>query len=375
MISSLSIGNFKSIKQLQCDFPQFAAIVGKNAAGKTNILQAIAIVKELTSGDPVDSVLGKIVLAPAEIFNKETTEKISSLGVKLTDKDGTEYQLKISLRLVNGNVPANFVISHERLEVHKDGNVHLVYERKENQAEDGNGNAIPTIDPKRLLASLFQGPEAEAVRAIFMGVRIPDPQLMDSRDAVVGITEKNLAGLLIQLRHNEPQLYVEFEKVTKKLLPTFASIKELAAQPAGAPASEEQYMILFEEKHLRGQLSVKLLSAGDVRTLYIIAVAIGMQEYGTLILEEIENGIHQKRIQEIIDHLEQISLVKNVQVLFTTHSERVVNRIAPQKVLYVEKDLTKGTRLIPLSGAQELADIQAVLSKGGSLSDYLSTSF
>ena len=199
---------------------------------------------------------------------------------------------------------------------------------------------------------------------------------MDSRDTVAGITENNLAGLLVHLRHQEPQLYADFEKVAKKLLPTFASITELTARPDGTPVSgEEQYFILFEEKHLRGQLSVKLLSAGDVRTLYIMAVAMGMKTGGSLILEEIENGIHQKRIQEIIDHLEQIASVKNIQVIFTTHSERVINRLAPQKVLYVEKDLSKGTHLIALTDTKELTDIQGVLSKGGSLSEYLNANY
>lgn len=376
MIHSLTVRNFKSIKNLECTFPQFAAIVGMNAAGKTNILQSIAVLKELVAGDPVDPVLGKIILVPAEIFNKDTTDKVSVIGIELHD-DESRFYLEVSIRLINGNVPANFVIGHEKLEIIGDDKRVLVYERKENhQIEDGNGNTMPiSADPKKLFVALFNSPEASTVRQIFQKIQIPDPQLMDSRDTIVGASEKNLAGLLIELKHNSPQIYTEFEKVAKKLLPNFSSISETAAtrtEPTNSPPSEEHYLILFEEKHLRGQLSVKLLSAGDVRTLYIMAVVIGMAPKGTLILEEIENGIHQKRIEEIMEHLRHLSHVKEIQIIFTTHSERVINRLAPQEVLYVEKDLAKGTSLKALSEVGELSYIQEVLNKGGKLSDLLS---
>lgn len=375
MINFLSVKNFKSIKQLECKFPHFAALVGKNAAGKSNILQSIAVLKELVSGDVIDAVLGKRVLVPAEVFNKDTSEKVSTISIEISDKEETSYLLEISFQLMNGNVPANFVISYEKLEVSRGGNKIKIYERKEGQIEDSAGNPmIITADSKRLFISLFTNSEAQTVRDLFKNFQIPDPQLMDSRDTIVGIDEKNLAGLLIQLRHNEAQLYSEFEKIAKKLLPTFSSITELTQKidSTSTPTDEEQYFILFEEKHLRGQLSVKLLSAGDVRTLYIIAVAIGMKEHSTLILEEIENGIHQKRIEGIIEHLESISHIKKIQILFTTHSERVINRLPAHGVLYVENDLSNGTRITPLdNNVQTLSHIQEVLNMGGSLSEYI----
>ncbi len=378
MINSLSIKNYKSIKKSSCDFPllSVSAMVGKNAAGKTNVLQVIAILKELVAGDSIDEIIAKLVLVPNELFNKDDSEKSSAFSIVVSGKDEIKYRLEISLEIINGNVPANFIISKEKLETEFDGRQLTIYERKGNQIEDDNGNPIQlTVDSKKLFVSLYTKNEAQAVRDIFQNIRIPESKLIDSRDTIVGITEKNLAGLLIDLRHNEPAIYSDFEKVAKKLLPTFSAITELAARPdaANTSASEEQYLVLFQEKNLRGQLSMKVSSAGDIRTLYIIAAAMGMPQYGTLIIEEIENGIHQKRIEEIVDHLETISRVKNIQIIFTTHSERIINRMAAQYVIYVEKDLSKGTHLDPLTGPAELAQIKLVLEKGGSLSDYLST--
>lgn len=379
MINNLYIKNFKSIKELECSLPQFTAIVGRNAAGKTNILQAIGVLKELVAGDQVDVVIGKITLLLAEILNKDSSDKMFNIKIELTDKEEKLYFLEVVLKLINGTAPANFIVDHEKLTVKKhDSEKVIIYERKDNQIEDGTGAKILiTVDAKKLFVALFTNDEAQAVRDLFQNIVIPDSQLMDARESTAGITEENLTGLLIRLRHNEPQLYSEFEKVRGKLLPAFANITELASSSdkSNSLTQEEQYLVLFEEKHLRGQLSLKLLSAGDVRTLYIIAIAICMRDNSTLIFEEIENGIHQQRIEEIVNYLESISRVRNSQIIFTTHSEKVINRLALQEVLYIEKDPAKGTRIIPLDDHKELSHIHEILNKGGSLNDYLNITF
>ena len=57
------------------------------------------------------------------------------------------------------------------------------------------------------------------------------------------------------------------------------------------------------------------ISAGDIRTLYLIASALNMPDHSTIIIEEIENGIHQK-INDLIDHLDTISNIKSMQIIF-----------------------------------------------------------
>ncbi|GEM_PF-7079163 len=378
MINSLSIENFKSIKRTQIDFRQFTALIGRNAAGKTNILQAIAVLKELVSGESVDVAIGKRVLVLAEALNKDTQEKETSFAVEVSSTDETKYFLEIKLRFVNGNSPGSFIVAHEQLQVKQgDEPKATIYTREENHIGDAKGDSILiTVDQKKLFVALFANQAAQSIRDIFQSVKIPESQQIDDRDAIAGVAQANLTGLLIQLRHNQPEQYSEFEKIAKKLLPTFVSITELSSRTdaPNSPTDEGQYLLLFEEKNLRGQLSVKILSAGDIRTLYMIAAAISMKGPSTLILEEIENGIHQQRIEDIIDQLESVSRVKNIQIIFTTHSEKIIDRIAPHEILYVEKDSSKGTRAMSLK-SDELNRVREILSKGGTLTDYLNTTF
>ena len=54
MIESIDIKNFKSIKKSRAKLPFFGAIVGNNAAGKTNLIQAIAFIKESVFGKDIN---------------------------------------------------------------------------------------------------------------------------------------------------------------------------------------------------------------------------------------------------------------------------------------------------------------------------------
>jgi len=379
MINHLRISNFKSIKQVECDLPQFAAIAGRNAAGKTNLLQGLLILKELVGGDSIDPIVKRAVLVPGEILNKDSSEnKECLLEVTISAENGTGFILEVRLRLVNGTTPPNFIVSYERLQAIGDNGPSTVYERTEQTTVDKDGKQISfAVDSKKLFVANFTDPQSQQVRDIFQNVKIPDSTTIDSREATSGTTtEENLTNLLLQLRHNEQNTYSEFDKIVRELLPNFSGIKELSSKSETAPINnEEQYLLLFEEKHLRGQLSPKTLSAGDVRTLYFIAIALSTKPFGSLLIEEIENGIHQQRIENIIEHLETIARVRKLQILFTTHSDKVINRLPAHKILYVEKDLTSGTRITALSTPDQMKKINSILEKGGTLMDYIATNF
>ena len=69
MIESISIKNFKSIKLAEVNLPSFGAIVGNNAVGKTNLLQALSFIKDFALGVDLLVAQRKISLVPEELFN------------------------------------------------------------------------------------------------------------------------------------------------------------------------------------------------------------------------------------------------------------------------------------------------------------------
>ena len=69
MIVSIYIRNFKSIIEDSTEIPNFAAIVGLNAAGKTNLIQAIGLINDLVNGLTLEMAIEKIAFPLKEIFN------------------------------------------------------------------------------------------------------------------------------------------------------------------------------------------------------------------------------------------------------------------------------------------------------------------
>ena len=69
MIKTISITNFKSIKSGSTELPLFGAIVGKNAAGKTNFIQSINFIKNLVGYETIDKRSANPAQLAHEIFN------------------------------------------------------------------------------------------------------------------------------------------------------------------------------------------------------------------------------------------------------------------------------------------------------------------
>src|SRR5438876_2443336 len=85
MITNVSIKNFKSLKEVNFDLPQFTVIVGYNGAGKTNLLTAIKLISSLTSGKQINAAFDVLNIWPDEFFydsNSPVAEFTLNLVIK-----------------------------------------------------------------------------------------------------------------------------------------------------------------------------------------------------------------------------------------------------------------------------------------------------
>lgn len=374
MIKSILIKNFKSIKESKANFPFFGSIVGHNAAGKTNLVQALNFVRNLVLGSNTKVALENIVLTPSELFHYNESSAELSLFVEVMDNKEQEYILEVLINLVDGSVVTpTLKIGREKLQkISDEGKRITIYEREDNSLKATDGQPIPlAVEENKLALALYQNPDVLIVKDIFSKLSIPEPSSLDIRESIVNASEDGLASLILQMKHSNPDAYQQFLSITKKILPSFSAIEETPAPTPSPPTDTKQYsMVLLEEKNLKGKLSMKSVSSGDLRTLFLIAKTMNM-DGGTLIIEEIENGMHPKRIKDLLDRLLTISSKKNIQIVFTTHSTVVINKMRAEDVLYVKKDEKKGTQFVRLSEIKELDRVQNLLNEGLELTDLL----
>ena len=339
MIKSIDIKNFKSIKSHKATLPFFGAIVGKNAAGKTNLIQSIRFIKDLASGKKTEEAQEKISLIPNELFNFNDKTNEFCLEIILETKEKNKYLLNIIVLLKNETIkPASLIINKEILyKITEKDNKKVIYTREKDNLFDKNGDSVSlAIDQNKLALAVYKNPDNEEVKNTFIHTFIPQIETVSSFGSH-GITsvkseKDDFASILVNLRHKHLESYNKFQIIIKKLLPHFSSLIEISTGDVGSD-NEESYLIVLEEENLKGKLSMQSVSAGDLRTLFLVASTLNMENHSSLIVEEIENGMHPKRIIDLIDHLKTISRVKNMQILFTTHSPIRCSTI-PQKGRY-----------------------------------------
>lgn len=382
MYYSVEINNFKSIKKATAKFPSFAAIVGKNAAGKTNLIQAIKFIRDMAVGETTTEAQKSISLIPNELFNFNEGNNDFTIDLTIRSKDDSQYLLSIKIRLDNGTVkPATLIVNEEKLyKFINDNNKEEIYHRDKEGLKDKNSILIPiSVDSNKLGLAVYKTPDTVIVKDEFINTVIPDIELMNNIESIalgsIGSEFDNLASIIVSLHHNHPENYDKFQIIIQKLLPHFSSVIEITSKDAEVSPSpeKESYLVVLEERNLKKQLSMQSVSSGDLKTLLLIAATMNMADHSTLIIEEIENGMHPKRIIDLIEHLETISRIKKMQIIFTTHSPIVINRLSPQEVILTERETDKGTLFTLLEESEQISKIKKYLQEGGNLIDYLHT--
>ncbi|MBI5414746.1 ATP-binding protein [Candidatus Peregrinibacteria bacterium] len=384
MYYSIEINNFKSIKNASIELPSFGAVVGKNAAGKTNLIQAIQFVRDLAKGKTATDAQKAISLIPHELFNFNDGKNEFEIKIILNLKDEKKYLFCVKVSLINGSTkPASLFVVEEKLyEIKENGEKEVVYSRDKNILKDKSDGTIPVVvDINKLALALYKTQATDLVRDVFIKTVIPNIEQINNRESIaLGSTESeydNLANIIVNLHRNNQKNYDDFQKIIKALLPNFSSVVEIPSKTgevASPSAEKENYLVVLEERNLKQQLSMQSVSSGDLKTLLLIATAMSMENDSILIIEEIENGIHPKRIIELIERLERISTIKTMQILFTTHSPIVINSLSPQKIVLTDRGAEMGTQFTLLSKVEQISEIKKYLQEGGGLTDYLYTS-
>jgi AAA15 family ATPase/GTPase len=117
------------------------------------------------------------------------------------------------------------------------------------------------------------------------------------------------------------------------------------------------------------QLSPNQLSEGTFKTLALIFYILN-DDSRLVLIEEPEVCVHHGLLASIIELIKQQSKFK--QVIISTHSDYVLDKISPEEVALVQK-MDNGTSVQPLSKALSDDDYSALkqyLNKSGNLGEY-----
>ena len=74
-------------------------------------------------------------------------------------------------------------------------------------------------------------------------------------------------------------------------------------------------------------MRANLLSDGTLRVLAIAAAILSVKKGSTLVIEEVDNGIHPSRAKQLLATMQEIALKRNLRLLLTTHNPAMMDAV------------------------------------------------
>ena len=357
MITRLEIDGFKTFEEFAIDLMPFTAIVGPNASGKSNLFDAIELLAELVTED-VRSAITKLRGEPSELFRQTAHGSADEMSFAVevllplsgADQFGTEYELKtqrlryeVTLQKETdefGNIK-KVIVSNEKCERIKkqddsslfvklvksisygghmrktpfldtikdaDGNSSFMI-RQDGPNKKGAQHEFRQLDAARTGISTVQTAEFPHLYALkdFLGhpsfLEINPSEARRENDKFVEKdllpSASNLAAVLDRLKSettttDQPDgVLIDISNQLSQLIPSIRKVHSVT--------SRDQREYAYEIEMADGlRFSSRVISDGTLR-LALITLLNDPHRKGLLCFEEPENGIHEGRIEELVD--------------------------------------------------------------------------
>ncbi len=386
MFTYIKAKNFKSLKNIYFNLNKtktqtnrFIAIYGENGSGKTNIVEVFKFLQQITIARIMDiimnampketekikeKILGPLPIDISSLFNlsinlkqyrmldeKEPTE--IEYGFRINNKDGF-YYIKFDTEIIEEKL--YYMVDKQRgylFEIKKDENgIKKILNKNIFRNEKYNEELIDVIDKywgKYSFLSLLSFERVEKNKEYIynnitkniwdiinfiwlMTVRVKNRALKIVPDQIIKARDLNniQAGRVKKEKLSEIKKYENVLNIF--FTQAYADIKEVKYK-----INEKEDMIQYElyfYKMIGGQLKAipsNLESDGTKRILDEFNIIIGSLLGETVILDEIDNGIHDVLMKNII-----MSIKDEItgQLIITTHNTLLLE-ILPKEYIYI----------------------------------------
>ena len=351
MITSLRLVNFKNFADETLRVGPFTVIVGANASGKSNIRDAFRFLHGMGRGYTMAEIIGgkygeggqrewgEIRGAPNEVVRRrgKSRRKWGDFSVHLeTGRGVNKTTYSITTRFSTERVEVFRVWEEElatataivyKTELRKTIKLQVLM-GADDERRIALSRSQPALTqlllPKYMSELRLQDSDLD-IHSVLGSMRffelVPDRMRQPSfpGQTVLGDSGENLATVLEEIcrdRGRQDTLANWVEELTPMDVEGF----EFPRDPSG------RVNLIIRERNGR-KVSAYSASDGTLRFLAMLAALLGSNPAGLYFFEEIDNGIHPTRLHLLIDLIEKQTAKNGIQVITTTHSPDVLNRI------------------------------------------------
>ena len=399
MLTSLELENWKSFERSTLDIDPLTVMIGTNASGKSNALDALSFLNRIATGTMLTAALQGDTGLPALRGGIEWAARkpgnIFALTAKIKADEAMDHEYRLECNVSNNRcdlIAEQLTRIKYRLGKHNTrkslaGRIMLF---RTDSCEPGSPSIIARLynekqgTPRQLSrthAVLFQlvGQRLRqeiqdgitAVVSVLREIFILDPISAHMRGYSL-LADKmepdasNIAGVIAAL---PPEKKEEIEGVLTKYASQLPErdIQRVYAEIVGKFKNDA---MLYCEEHWRDDIEVSTVDArgmsdGTLRFLAILTALLTRPRNSLLVVEEVDNGLHPSRSRLLLEVLQDVGEKRGVDVLVTTHNPALLDAMGSKMVPFITvAHRDPGTGASVLTQLEDITRLPKLLAQG-----------
>lgn len=396
MLNQIAFYSFKSYEKAILTLSHLTLLIGANAAGKTNCIEAIRFLSRLAHGQRIDDILEDVSQNDLPIRGEvadilynglpgKSEKSLMGFGVGLA---ATEWEV-LSISLVMRPAPQASLLVDEW--IRRDAN----------------------LDSPALYESVFEGPDRYEIQVAYRDLQSDSTQIIACSNRQAIFTQLDVPSRFATPEAQEiiPAVVTEFQQALRNIIfldlnpramVDYSFIIDHTLKPDGRNLSSVLFDICETQgrkaevlafigelpeqrisdvtflKGPRGEVMVEitetfgntpvkreapLLSDGTLRVLAVAAALLSAPTGGLVVIEEIDNGVHPSRAKALLANILAASKANSLRVLLTSHNPALLDTLPKESVPDVVccyRDPEQGdSRLVRLADLTDYPDLVA----------------
>lgn len=366
MIKRLRVKNFKALRDIEMELTPIHVLIGPNDSGKTSILEVLAALCRSADHKLTEAFLGS--WKNAELVWTGDSNLPITLEADFNDSIIKTYGVSISFGLLN-SVTKQANVLNEFLD---DGT-----SKKEIRGQQNRDITAIGYSP---FISGDIGSKCEHVKELlrrahyyrfepsFLALPVAPDSKRSFRMEYNGF---GLALLLDEILSYDRKRFDQLEKRLTEIFPNIQTIKLKQEEAFRAPVDNSEQVpmlnkadgkgIYFQLKDSGQLIPASQASDGTLLVLAYLSILYLPEPPRLLLIEEPENGIHPKRLRDILEILRKLVMEQShTQVILTTHSPYALDLFKPEEVTLCTKQENgeiKTTRLSESPAVKKQLDV------------------
>ena len=399
MITTLKLRNWKSYLLASLSIDPLTVIIGTNASGKSNALDAFVFLNRVASGAMLTSTLqgdGALTAMRGGVaWASKRPGSTFAIGVVCRADELTEYEYEIECQITDSrcDVLAEHltrtkyrpnksekkrsiagVVKLFRTDTCLVGSPTIVarlYNEKQGSPRDlGRSHAVLfQLASQKLRQEIQDGVAAVvlSLREIFLLDPVPSHMRdYSSLSERLDSDARNIAGVIAALpKPKQKEIEEALTKYASKL--PERDIRRVYAETVGKFNSDA---MLYCEEDWQGTgtahtIDARGMSDGTLRFLAILTALLTRPPESLLVVEEIDNGLHPSRAKMLLEMLRAIGSSRCVDVVATTHNPALLDAMGTEMVPFItvaHRDRQSGHSVLTL--LEDVKQLPKLLAQG-----------